>query len=38
MGEQTVPYDKPLPALEGLTAGFYAWCRQGELRFQRCTD
>ena len=38
MGEQTVPYDKPLPALEGLTAGFYAWCRQGELRFQRCAD
>ena len=38
MSRQTIPYDKPLPALEGLTAGFYAWCRQGELRFQRCAD
>jgi len=26
----------PLPLLEGLTAEFYRWCRQGELRFQRC--
>lgn len=29
-------YEKPLPGLEGLTAEFYAWCRSGELRFQRC--
>jgi len=31
-------YTKPLPVLEGLTAQFYDWCKQGELRFQRCTD
>ncbi len=24
--------------LEGLTGEFYAWCKQGELRFQRCAD
>lgn len=29
-------YKKPLPALEGLTGEFYAFCRNGELRFQRC--
>lgn len=34
----TGPYDKPLPALEGLTAAFYGFCRQRELRFQRCRD
>ncbi|MCC6766091.1 MAG: OB-fold domain-containing protein [Deltaproteobacteria bacterium] len=27
---------RPLPALQGLTGEFYAWCAQGELRFQRC--
>lgn len=37
MSDEARPYDKPLPALEGLTAEFYAWCRRGELRFQRCT-
>ncbi|CAB1370125.1 Zn-ribbon domain-containing OB-fold protein [Denitratisoma oestradiolicum] len=31
-----IAYDKPLPALEGLSKEFYDWCRQGELRFQRC--
>ena len=31
-------YNKPLPALEGLTREFYGFCRQDELRFQRCTD
>ena len=30
-------YAKPLPVLEGLAGEFYAWCRQHELRFQRCT-
>ena len=30
-------YPKPLPVLEGLTAEFYAWCKKGELRFQRCS-
>ena len=29
-------YKKPLPALEGFTEQFYAFCKQGELRFQRC--
>ncbi len=32
------PYAKPLPSLQGITAQFYAWCKQRELRFQRCTD
>ncbi len=27
---------RPLPALQGLTQQFYDFCRQGELRFQRC--
>lgn len=31
-------YTKPLPVLEGLTEEFYGWCRNGELRFQRCTE
>ena len=25
-----------LPVLKGFTAEFYGWCRQHELRFQRC--
>ncbi len=36
MTEQVVEYDKPLPQMEGLTKEFYEWCKQGELRFQRC--
>ena len=28
----------PLPVLEGHSADFYGYCKQGELRFQRCTD
>ncbi len=35
MSETTAPA-RPLPALAGLTGEFYAWCAQGELRFQRC--
>lgn len=31
-------YTKPLPSLEGLAGEFYAFCRRGELRFQRCRD
>jgi len=27
-----------LPVLEGHSADFYGFCKQGELRFQRCTD
>ncbi len=38
MSNDARAYDKPLPVLEGLSGEFYAWCRQGELRFQRCTD
>ncbi len=36
MANQAVPYNKPLPAMEGLAGEFYGWCKQGELRFQRC--
>ncbi len=28
----------PLPAMQGSAGEFYGWCRQHELRFQRCTD
>lgn len=38
MSNDALPYAKPLPVLEGLSGEFYAWCRQGELRFQRCTQ
>ncbi len=27
---------QPLPVLQGYTKEFYAWCKQRELRFQRC--
>jgi uncharacterized protein len=33
-----MPYEKPLPVLEGHTKGFYDWCKRHELRFQRCGD
>jgi uncharacterized protein len=29
-------YSKPLPELDGHSGDFYRFCRQGELRFQRC--
>jgi len=29
---------RPLPVLEGLAGEFYGFCRQGELRFQRCGE
>ncbi len=35
---ETVAPPRPLPAWQGLTGEFYAWCAQGELRFQRCDD
>lgn len=38
MTKQAATYNKPLPLMEGLTREFYNWCRQGELRFQRCTS
>ncbi len=31
-------YTKPLPEMEGLSKEFYGWCKQHELRFQRCTN
>lgn len=31
-------YQRPMPALEGMTAEFYDFCSKGELRFQRCED
>ena len=31
-------YKKPLPAMAGLTEEFYGFCKNGELRFQRCDD
>jgi len=29
-------YNKPLPLMEGPAAEFYGFCRNNELRFQRC--
>jgi len=29
-------YSKPLPELEGHSRDFYGFCRENELRFQRC--
>ncbi len=31
-------YTKPLPDLDGFAGEFYGFCRDGELRFQRCSD
>ena len=36
MSETTSETTRPLPVLEGLTAEFYGFCRQGRLHFQRC--
>jgi uncharacterized OB-fold protein len=36
MTEAAAPYTKPLPLMQGLTQQFYDYCRQHELRFQRC--
>ncbi|MBP1687292.1 MAG: hypothetical protein H6Q33_3435 [Deltaproteobacteria bacterium] len=38
MTETATPFNKPLPVLDGLAKEFYDWCKQHELRFQRCTD
>lgn len=35
-GETGIP--RPLPELEGLSGDFYGYCRDRELRFQRCSD
>lgn len=31
-------YARPLPVLDGFAKDFYGFCRQRELRFQRCRD
>lgn len=36
MSESASEYTKPLPVLEGFSKDFYEFCKQGELRFQRC--
>ncbi len=36
MSDPTAPTPRLLPTLQGFTQQFYDWCRQGELRFQRC--
>jgi uncharacterized OB-fold protein len=33
-----IGYGKPLPTMEGMAKEFYGWCKQHELRFQRCRD
>ncbi len=38
MSEVGTEYHKPLPAMRDLTKQFYGWCKQRELRFQRCTN
>jgi uncharacterized OB-fold protein len=36
MSQNHATVAKPLPTLEGLAGEFYGFCKQGELRFQRC--
>ena len=31
-------YNKPLPALEGLTKEFYEFCRKEDFSFQQCAS
>ena len=38
MTEAGTEYSWPLPAMQGLSKEFYDWCKQHELRFQRCSD
>ena len=35
---ETREYRRPVPKMRGFAAEFYAYCKQHELRFQRCTD
>ncbi len=37
MDENEARSAQPLPKMEGLTQQFYGWCRERELRFQRCS-
>ena len=34
----TREYPRPVPKMRGFAAEFYAYCKQHELRFQRCTN
>ena len=38
MSETNAEYAGLLPELEGHAGEFYGFCREGELRFQRCSD
>lgn len=38
MAEATATYKKPLPKRRGFAGDFYKFCKQHELRFQRCTS
>jgi uncharacterized OB-fold protein len=38
MTHEAIAHTKPLPAMEGFAKEFYGWCKQNQLRFQRCTD
>ena len=38
MGQTATETTMPLPVMEGLAGEFYAACKRGELRFQRCGD
>jgi uncharacterized protein len=35
---ETRSYKLPLPRMRGVAADFYRFCKQHELRFQRCTE
>jgi uncharacterized OB-fold protein len=38
MSQSRADYSRPLPQMEGFTSQFYEHCKNGELRFQRCTE
>lgn len=38
MSAGVTQYAKPLPAMQGLAGEFYNFCKQHELRFQRCAN
>ena len=35
---ETQGYRRPVPKMRGFAAEFYTYCKQHELRFQRCTN
>ena len=38
MAETKTGYNRPLPKQRGMAGEFYQFCKQHELRFQRCPD